>query len=129
VNKPSETYLPTVIGEFDIVFIDGKHGFPWPILDWYNTADKLKVGGKMMLDDTHLRSVAILCDFLAEDKSRWQFEGNIGGRTAIFRKLKDPISDVGWYEQPWNVLWKPLQERRTLGDRIIGRIRRKLGVL
>ena len=125
-NEPSEIYLPTIGGEFDIVFIDGKHAFPWPILDWHHTADRLKVGGMMMLDDIQLRSVAILCDFLTEDKPRWQFESTVGGRTAVFRKLKGPIGDVGWYEQPWTALWKPaVRKRLTLVERATGRVKRK----
>ena len=30
VVEASESYLPTVSGELDIVLIDGKHSFPWP---------------------------------------------------------------------------------------------------
>jgi predicted O-methyltransferase YrrM len=110
VNQPSEVYLPTIKGDLDIVFIDGKHAFPWPILDWYYTADKLRPGGLMMLDDTQLRSVAVLCGFLIEDKPRWRLECEVG-RTTIFRKLKDPIGDVGWYEQPWAALWNSTPKR------------------
>jgi Methyltransferase domain len=129
VNQPSEDYLPTIGGQFDIVFIDGKHTFPWPILDWHHTADRLKVGGMIMLDDTQLRSVAILCDFLMEDKPRWQFEDTVGGRTAVFRKLNGPIGDVAWHEHPWTALWKPPQPpHRTLVERAITRVKRKLGL-
>ena len=75
VVEASESYLPTASGELDIVLIDGKHSFPWPILDWHHTAERLRVGGLMMLDDTQLRSVAILRDFLAADTSAMELSG------------------------------------------------------
>ena len=34
VASGSEKYLPTLTSEqFDVIFIDGMVGFPWPILD------------------------------------------------------------------------------------------------
>jgi predicted O-methyltransferase YrrM len=46
VIEPSERYLPRCEShDLDLVLIDGKHAFPWPILDWFYTADKLKQGG------------------------------------------------------------------------------------
>ena len=95
---------------------------PLPILDWHYTAERLRVGGLMMLDDTQLRSVAILRDFLAADTVRWNFHGVIGGRTAVFRKVAGPIHDVAWHEHPWTALWK--EPRRPMHKRIIGRVLR-----
>jgi hypothetical protein len=68
--------------ELDIVFIDGMHAFPWPILDWYSTADHLKVGGLMIIDHTQLPSVGILSEFLRVDSPRWLFAKTVGGRKA-----------------------------------------------
>jgi predicted O-methyltransferase YrrM len=123
--EPSESYLPTASGDLDIVLVDGKHSFPWPILDWHHTAERLRVGGLMMLDDTQLRSVAILRDFLAADTVRWNFQGIIGGRTAVFRKVAGPIHDVAWHEHPWTALWK--EPGKPLHKRIIGRLLRMFG--
>jgi predicted O-methyltransferase YrrM len=120
--ESSESYLPTASGDLDIVLIDGKHTFPWPILDWHHTAERLRVGGLMMLDDTQLRPVAILRDFLAADTVRWNFHGVIGGRTAVFRKVAGPIHDVAWHEHPWTALWK--EPRKPLHKRIVGRLLR-----
>ena len=125
VVEPSESYLPTASGELDIVLVDGKHSFPWPILDWHHTAERLRVGGLMILDDTQLRSVAILRDFLAADTVRWNFQGIIGGRTAVFRKVAGPIHDVAWHEHPWTALWK--EPGKPLHKRIIGRLSRMFG--
>jgi predicted O-methyltransferase YrrM len=125
VVEASESYLPTAFGDLDIVLIDGKHTFPWPILDWHHTAERLRVGGLMMLDDTQLRSVAILRDFLKADTMRWSFQGLLGERTALFRKVAGPIHDVAWHEHPWTALWK--EPRKPLHKRVIGRLLRAVG--
>jgi predicted O-methyltransferase YrrM len=102
ITARSEQYLPTLkSGDFDIVFIDGAHAFPWPILDWYYTADLIKVGGLLILDDTDLRSVSILSEFLKGDKPRWRFIQKAGDQTDVFRKVFSSVHDVAWHEQPW----------------------------
>ena len=120
VNKPSEQYLPAVTqdGVLDVVLIDGKHTFPWPVIDWHYTADRLKIDGLMILDDIQLRPVAILCNFLKNDARRWRLERSLE-RTSIFRKIGSPIGDIAWHEQPWTVRWKrPFVERaKTLVQR------------
>jgi len=39
------------------VLIDGAHGFPYPILDWWYVAPHVKVGGHVLLDDAYLPAV------------------------------------------------------------------------
>ena len=87
--------------ELDIVFVDGKHAFPWPILDWYYTAERLKVDGLLLLDDSSMPSVRILSEFLKADLPRWQFIKTAGDRTDVFMKVAAPIHDIAWHEQPW----------------------------
>lgn len=101
VTMASDDYLPRCeASNLDFVFIDGKHAFPWPILDWFYTADKLKVGGICLLDDLELASVAILRDFLSEDP-RWKSCQSFGKRTISFRKVGAPIHDIAWHMQPY----------------------------
>jgi hypothetical protein len=71
--RPSETALPamTMDGELDLVLIDGCHGFPVPIIDWFYTAGRLASGGMMIVDDAHLPQVSALTDFLDADP-RWR---------------------------------------------------------
>jgi predicted O-methyltransferase YrrM len=107
VAMPSEKYLPSLTNDkLDIVFIDGHHAFPWPILDWYYTADHLDIGGLMMLDDTQLPSINILSAFLKADTPRWQFVQSVE-RTDIFRKSYASVHDVAWHEQPWTARSAP----------------------
>jgi predicted O-methyltransferase YrrM len=100
VAEASEKFLPRLEDTpLDLVLIDGKHAFPWPIIDWFYTADKLKKGGIVVLDDTQLRSVAMLRDFLGADpawKSAFQ-----SSKAIAFRKTRDSVHNVPWYMQPF----------------------------
>jgi hypothetical protein len=128
----SERYLPTLTDvEFDIVFIDGMHAFPWPILDWYSTADLLKVGGLMIIDDTQLPSVGILSEFLKADSPRWLFAKTVGGRTDVFKKIAASIHDVAWHEQPWVASHEQSRNagRRSFHRRVGSRLQRLGAIL
>lgn len=82
----SESVLPRLKGPpLDFVLIDGGHGFPMPIIDWYYSAIHLKEGGVVLIDDTHLWSVSILVDMLKSDDG-WAHMGRVGRRTHAFRK-------------------------------------------
>jgi predicted O-methyltransferase YrrM len=101
VMEPSERYLPHCKAEdLDLVLIDGKHAFPWPIIDWFFTADKLKQNGIVVLDDLQMSSVSMLGDFLREDP-RWQLERSFGRRTLVLKKISQSVHDVAWHMQPY----------------------------
>jgi hypothetical protein len=124
VPEPSDRYLPACgLNGLDVVFLDGKHAFPWPIIDWFYTADRLKLGGLMILDDTQLRPVRVLEDFLIADVDRWRFEGKPGGRTSIFRKLAHPVHDTTWKMHPWTSSWHAEPLWRRLIQQLLGRRR------
>jgi hypothetical protein len=102
VLEPSEKYLPScTLQDLDLVLIDGKHAVPWPFIDWFYTAEKLKVGGLCMIDDVHLESVLTLVKFLREDHPRWEFVWELPRRTVVFRKLSTTIHEVAWHQQPY----------------------------
>jgi methyltransferase family protein len=101
VIEPSDRYLPRCeASDLDLVLIDGKHAFPWPIIDWFFTADKLKQNGIVVLDDLQMSSVSMLGDFLREDP-RWHLERTLGRRTLILRKISPSVHDVSWHMQPY----------------------------
>lgn len=103
IRAPSEQYLPnTNIQNLDLVFLDGKHAFPWPIIDWFYTADKLKKGGIMMIDDAYIKSVTVLVDFMMADPGWTLLENLNGGVNMVFRKERDLAHDVAWHMQPFN---------------------------
>jgi methyltransferase family protein len=101
VIEASDRYLPrSEAQDLDLVLIDGKHAFPWPIIDWFFTADKLKQNGIVVLDDLQMTSVSMLGDFLREDP-RWQLERSFGRRTLVLKKLSQSVHDVSWHMQPY----------------------------
>lgn len=101
VCESSDSYLPRCeAAELDLVLLDGKHAFPWPIVDWFYTADRLRNGGVMLIDDAQMRSVAMLADFLRVDPG-WQLLHDFSGRTLAFKKVRDSIHDVAWHMQPF----------------------------
>ena len=75
----SENVLPTLdVKPLDLVLIDGRHAFPTPFIDWFYTAPSLKLGGRLLIDDTHLWTGAILSDFLRSDED-WELEKDFAG--------------------------------------------------
>lgn len=72
----------------DLVLIDGAHGFPYPILDWWHVASHLRVGGTVLLDDAYLPAVGAIVDF-ARSSPAWRVEEAVSFRTARLTKLAD----------------------------------------
>jgi Methyltransferase domain len=67
----SEDVLPGLDpGPLDAFLIDGGHGFPTPMLDWFYGARHLRDGGLLLVDDLQLPAVAMLDRFLGRDQ-RW----------------------------------------------------------
>jgi hypothetical protein len=81
--------------ELDLVLVDGAHGFPYPILDWWFLAPRVKVGGRMLLDDAYMPPVRTLVDALRA-QPQWQIEGAAGYRTVIVRKLAAGLPTFDW---------------------------------
>jgi predicted O-methyltransferase YrrM len=129
ICEPSEEFLPRCeLADFDLVLLDGKHAFPWPIVDWFYTADRLKQDGLMIVDDAQMRSVGLLCDFMATD-SAWNLVKDFAGKTLVFRKMRPLIHDIAWHMQPWNMVrGSPFTGlRRKLVGRVYRNVRRLFG--
>lgn len=97
---PSETVLPSLAADpLDVVVIDGRHGFPAPMVDWFYTAGRLVVGGTMVLDDTQIWPVAVLHRFLAGSPD-WHLDAHICC-TAFYVKIADGGHAADWDQQPF----------------------------
>jgi hypothetical protein len=102
----SEHVLPNLkCPPLDLVLIDGRHSFPTPFIDWYYTAEKLKVGGYVLVDDTNIRACGILRDFLADEEKAGRWEKVITlYRTTVFRKKHERVHhNIWWAMQPWGL--------------------------
>lgn len=93
---PSHDVLPQLPERpLYLVLLDGAHGFPYPILDWWYVAPRVRVGGVVLLDDAYMPPVRALLDGL-EDDPAWELEGSVGYRTANLRKRADSLPPFDW---------------------------------
>jgi hypothetical protein len=97
----SDRILPSLdLPRLDLVLIDGQHAFPAPFMDWYYTADQLRQGGLVVIDDVPIKTGTVLRDFLAAEPE-WRLREETS-RVAIFEKLIDgPVTGKWWLQQPW----------------------------
>jgi hypothetical protein len=94
----SEAVLPTLaLNKLDLVLIDGRHGFPGPMIDWFYTTPALKIGGHLLIDDTQLWPCRLLRDFL-EAEPEWKLKQDLG-RSAVFEKLAEGSEAKEWNQQ------------------------------
>ncbi len=100
VEGYSEEVLPGFYPEreLDIAFIDGKHSFPHPIIDWHYVSNILRVGGLLLIDDLAAPAVEMLCRVMLAD-SGWQLEGVPDCEAVAFRKLAVAQPGDPWQEQ------------------------------
>ncbi len=105
VFGPTQKTLPTYHQHeaYDIVLLDGPHGYPFPELEYLFLYPHVKKGGLLIVDDVLIPTIGRLADFLAEDEM-WDVVGLVEG-TAIFRRTEadtfDPTGD-GWWAQRYN---------------------------
>ena len=92
----SERVLPGIEPtELDVVFVDGAHGFPASIIDWYYAAGRLRDGGVVVFDDIQLASVRLgLFEFIDADP-RWEPVAKTWKWAAIVRRGSGPLAEEG----------------------------------
>lgn len=105
--------LPTLPKrELDLFFIDGGHGFPTPMIDWYYGAWRLRRGGFVVIDDIHLSAVRLLLDYLDADL-RWNAAERTGKWAAYERmsegRLREEHSAQGFLKPPGKLALSPVE--------------------
>jgi hypothetical protein len=95
----SDEVLPVLHGPpLDLVLVDGSHGFPLPIIDWYYASARLRPGGHVILDDVQLTQVSLgLLRFLARDP-RWSRVATTW-KWAAYRRETDHSLSEEWIHQ------------------------------
>jgi predicted O-methyltransferase YrrM len=101
VEGYAEEVLPGWYSErpLDLAFIDGKHSFPYPILDWHYICNSLRVGGTVLLDDVRAPAVETLCRAMLADERGWQLVASLDGEAAAFRRLAEPPPGDAWQQE------------------------------
>jgi hypothetical protein len=96
---------------FDLILIDGCHGFPSIFVDFYYAAKLLKIGGTLIIDDMHIYTCELAAHFIQSDPG-WNVE--LKNKRAMFGiKVADTI-DMEWDSQPFVVRrssreWNPVR--------------------
>ncbi len=92
----SHEVLPSLEpGPLDLVLIDGAHGFPYPVLDWWHVAPRVKIGGRVLIDDAYMPPVRALVDALRA-QPHWELERAASFRTAVVRKVAEGLPSFDW---------------------------------
>jgi hypothetical protein len=118
----SDRVLPRLEGESDLVLIDGSHGFPLPIVDWFYAGGRLRQGGILVIDDVHLPAVGVLVAFLDRDP-RWEPMQRTRQWAAFRRGGAGDLAE-DWWQQPFHKV-RPVGIRGQI-RRVIAGLRRRL---
>jgi len=103
VLDQSARVLPRLaLHDVDLALIDGCHGFPSPMIDWYYLAPMLRAGGLVVIDDTNIWTCDLLRRFLLAD-DEWSLERDFPLRAAAFRKTRAFTESREWLSQPFVV--------------------------
>lgn len=86
---PSEDVLPRLPRLLlDVALIGGADGFPYPVLDWWHIAPRLRVGGYLLVDTAYNPAAAAVVEHLRRDAA-WRYHGALGYTTVLAEKLAD----------------------------------------
>jgi hypothetical protein len=134
VVDTSDRVLPAMTQDetLDAAFIDGKHSFPHPVVDWHYITTALKAGGVLLVDDLPIPAVGPVVRHMLVDPA-WELLELADNRAGVFRKVGDPEPGDDWEAQPYNRGYPdfgflPVAERVPLQARhAIRQGRRELG--
>ena len=88
---------------FDLVLIDGPHGYPFPDLEYWHLYPRIAAGGLLVIDDLMIPSIGRMYDVLRED--RMFEEIAVFGTTGVLRRSHEPaLPQDGdhWWDQAYN---------------------------
>jgi hypothetical protein len=110
----SETALPELdeSREFDLVLIDGCHGFPLPVIDWFYGAGHLRRDGVVIFDDLQLPQVSHFLDWYLDRDPRWERQ-QANDKWAVYRRHS--AGPLGEYQGDQPFMESAGPRRSTLG--------------
>ena len=89
--------------KFQIVFIDGPHGYPFPDLEYYYLYPHLVPGGLLIIDDTQIPTIRRMVEILKVD-AMYEYLEEVE-KTAFLRRTEAPLlNPLGddWWLQDYN---------------------------
>lgn len=105
INGPTQKTIPVFNFDrkYQVAYIDGPHGFPFPELEYYFIYPHIENGGLLIIDDILIPTIYNLYKFVREDEMFEEIE--VIDTTAFFsrteKKTFDPYGD-GWWSQGYN---------------------------
>ena len=91
-------------GKFDMVLIDGPHGYPWPEFEYAFFYHLLNQDGILVIDDIHIPTIRNMFEVLVEDDMF--FLDSVVLTTAFFRRSTMPVFPPDgdhWWTQRYNI--------------------------
>lgn len=119
ISKSADTIHQLPRAEYDLILIDGCHGFPSIFVDFYYATKLLKEGGTLIVDDMHIYTCHLAARFMQSDPG-WNVE-LITSRVAIGIKIVDTV-DAEWSEQPYVTLRSRGNSRTSLLARALRKL-------
>jgi len=101
IAKSGEVIHQMSRSAYDVILIDGCHGFPSAFVDFYYATKALRLGGTLIVDDLHIDTCNLIASFMQSDAG-WDVV-LMNQRVAIGIKVSDTI-DNEWIRQPFVVL-------------------------
>ena len=102
IEGPTQLTLPThrFDGEYQVVLLDGPHGYPFPDLEYYYFYPHIQTGGLLIIDDVQIPSIGRMLDIIKADAMFELLE--VVADMAFLRRtgapLVDPLSDSWWLQ-------------------------------
>lgn len=93
----SHIALPKLLNEkqqFDFIFIDGSHKFDNAFIDWYFCDLLLEQKGFIVFDDSWMRPIQRLVEFIRKNRLDYQEHQSQGNNFFIFQK--DGTDETSW---------------------------------
>jgi predicted O-methyltransferase YrrM len=124
VYGPTQKTIPThkfPEGQtFDVILIDGPHGYPFPDLEYAFLYPLLKEGSILIIDDIHIPNIGHMYDLLRSD--RMYDEIGVFASTGVLRRTGVegvPPDGDHWWEQHYNVVNFPRSMAKYAVDRSV----------
>lgn len=115
IEGPTQKTLPfyKFSEKFDVVLLDGPHGYPFPELEYFYFYPYIKTDGLFLLDDIQIPTLKRMFQILKSD-DMWQLQ-EVVDNFAIFKRTNapmiDPYSD-SWWMQGYNRSFSERKKRK-----------------